>query len=118
MIRCDNEQIIVEQFRQQIREARVEPLEICRIPRHVVAMPIEHIEVHQIGEDESGLVHLHRLDRLGDTVGVAVHLDMIGEATLAEDVEQGVFGNDPVMVKVQCDYLKMLEQQFSLVPSQ
>ncbi len=38
--------------------------------------------------------------------------------SLAEDVEQGVFGNDPVMVKVQCDYLKMLEQQFSLVPSQ
>jgi hypothetical protein len=37
--------------------------------------------------------------------------------TLAEDVEQGVFGNDPIMVKVQCDYLSMLEQQFSLVPS-
>src|SRR6266702_2241145 len=36
---------------------------------------------------------------------------------LAEDVEQGLFGNDPVMVKVQCDYLSMLEQQFSLVPS-
>ncbi len=37
---------------------------------------------------------------------------------LAEDVEQGLFGNDPVMVKAQSDYLSMLEQQFSLVPSQ
>ena len=37
---------------------------------------------------------------------------------LTEDVEQGLFGKDPVMVKVQCDYLKMLEQQFSLGPSQ
>ena len=36
---------------------------------------------------------------------------------LAVDVEQGLFGNDPVMVKVQSDYLGMLEQQFSLVPS-
>jgi len=36
---------------------------------------------------------------------------------LAEDVEEGLFGNDPVMVKVQSDYLRMLEQQFSLVPS-
>ncbi len=36
---------------------------------------------------------------------------------LAEDVEQGLFGNDPIMVKVQSDYLRMLEQQFSLVPA-
>jgi len=36
---------------------------------------------------------------------------------LAQDVEQGLFGNDPVMVKVQSDYLRILEQQFSLVPS-
>ena len=36
---------------------------------------------------------------------------------LAEDVEQGLFGNDPSMVKVQHDYLRMLEQQFSLVPA-
>src|SRR6266571_6049000 len=36
---------------------------------------------------------------------------------LAEDVEKGLFGDDPVMVKVQSDYLRMLEQQFSLVPS-
>jgi hypothetical protein len=36
---------------------------------------------------------------------------------LAEDVEKGLFGNDPVMVKVQRDYLRMLEQQFSLVPA-
>ena len=36
---------------------------------------------------------------------------------LAEDVEKGLFGNDPVMGKVQGDYLRMLEQQFSLVPS-
>ena len=36
---------------------------------------------------------------------------------LAQDVEQGLFGNDPIMVKVQSDYLRMLEQQFSLVPA-
>jgi hypothetical protein len=36
---------------------------------------------------------------------------------LAEDVETGLFGDDPVMVKVQSDYLRMLERQFSLVPS-
>jgi hypothetical protein len=36
---------------------------------------------------------------------------------LAEDVEQGLFGDDPVLVKMQSDYLRMLEQQFSLVPS-
>jgi hypothetical protein len=36
---------------------------------------------------------------------------------LAEDVEKGLFGNDPVIVKVQRDYLRMLEQQFSLVPA-
>ncbi len=35
---------------------------------------------------------------------------------LAKDVEKGLFGNDPIMVKVQSDYLRMLEQQFSLVP--
>jgi len=35
---------------------------------------------------------------------------------LTQDVEQGLFGDDPVMVKVQSDYLHMLEQQFSLVP--
>ena len=33
---------------------------------------------------------------------------------LAEDVEKGLFGDDPVIVKVQRDYLRMLEQQFSL----
>ena len=36
---------------------------------------------------------------------------------LTKDVEQGLFGDDPVMVKVQSDYLSMLEKQFSLVPS-
>ena len=36
---------------------------------------------------------------------------------LAKDVEQGLFGDDPVMAKVQSDYLHMLEQKFSLVPS-
>ncbi len=36
---------------------------------------------------------------------------------LAEDVEKGLFGNDPVMVKMQSDYLRTLEIQFSLVPS-
>ena len=36
---------------------------------------------------------------------------------LAQDVEKGLFGDDPIMVKVQRDYLSMLEQQFSLVPS-
>jgi len=36
---------------------------------------------------------------------------------LAEDVEKGLFGDDPVMVKVQSDYLRMLERQFSLAPS-
>src|SRR6266566_5037397 len=36
---------------------------------------------------------------------------------LTQDVEQGLFGDDPVMVKVQSDYLRMLEQQFSRVPS-
>jgi hypothetical protein len=36
---------------------------------------------------------------------------------LAKDVEKGLFGNDPIVVKVQSDYLRMLEQQFSLVPS-
>jgi hypothetical protein len=36
---------------------------------------------------------------------------------LTQDVEQGLFGDDPVMVKVQSDYLSMLGQQFSLVPS-
>ncbi len=36
---------------------------------------------------------------------------------LTKDVEQGLFGDDPVMVKVQSDYLSMQEQQFSLVPS-
>jgi hypothetical protein len=36
---------------------------------------------------------------------------------LAEDVEQGLFGDDPVMVKAQRDYLRMLDQQFSMVPS-
>ena len=45
---------------------------------------------------------------------------------LAEDVEKGLFGNnsikglfgnDPIIVKAQSDYLRMLEQQFSLVPS-
>jgi len=35
---------------------------------------------------------------------------------LTQDVEQGLFGDDPVMVKVQRDYLSMLGQQFSLVP--
>ncbi len=36
---------------------------------------------------------------------------------LAEDVEKGLFENDLIMVKVQSDYLRMLEQQFSLVPA-
>src|SRR5205809_7977066 len=36
---------------------------------------------------------------------------------LAQDVERGLFGNDPVMVKAQSDYLSMLKQQFSRVPS-
>ena len=36
---------------------------------------------------------------------------------LAQDVERGLFGNDPVMVKSQSDYLSMLKQQFSRVPS-
>jgi hypothetical protein len=36
---------------------------------------------------------------------------------LAKDVAKGLFGDDPVLVMVQSDYLRMLEQQFSLVPS-
>ncbi len=36
---------------------------------------------------------------------------------LAKDVENGLFGDDPVMVKVQSDYLRTLEIQFSQMPS-
>jgi len=35
---------------------------------------------------------------------------------LTHDVEQGLYGDDPVMAKVLSDYLHILEQQFSLVP--
>jgi hypothetical protein len=36
---------------------------------------------------------------------------------LAKDVGKGLFGNDPLMVKAQREYLKTLEQQFSQVSS-
>jgi hypothetical protein len=36
---------------------------------------------------------------------------------LTHDVAQGLFGNDPVMVKALRDYLSMLEHQFSRAPS-
>jgi len=36
---------------------------------------------------------------------------------LAQDVGNGMFGDDPIRVKAQSEYLRLLEQQFSLVPS-
>jgi hypothetical protein len=36
---------------------------------------------------------------------------------LAEDVENGMFGDDPAIVKTQSEYLRTLELQFSILPS-
>jgi hypothetical protein len=36
---------------------------------------------------------------------------------LAKDIGKGLFGNDPLIVKAQREYLKSLEQQFSHVSS-
>ena len=53
-----------------------------------------------------------------DTVSSEFRALLVGLVhKLAEDVQKGLFGDDPVIVKAQRDYLSMLEQQFSLVPS-
>ena len=53
MVRRHDEQIRIAQHQQQARERFVEAFQVGRVSRHVVAVPINRIEVDQVDEDEA-----------------------------------------------------------------
>ena len=56
------------------------------ITRCVIAVPIDHIKVHQIHKADALKVILHEVKGLGDAVGVVLGADLLGDAAAGKDV--------------------------------
>ena len=57
----DDEQVVGTQLRQELAQPRVEALEVPRVALDVVAMPVDRVEVDEVGEDQSPLDARDRL---------------------------------------------------------
>jgi hypothetical protein len=57
----NDEEIIVAQLRQHTGQARVEPLKVRGVAGGVVAMAVDRVEIHQVGEDQTTGLRRHQL---------------------------------------------------------
>jgi hypothetical protein len=83
--------------------------------------PLPGLHISSISDREAVL---HELRQYIEETGTLLHNDTEAKEykaflaalveKVAEDVEQGKFGNDPVIEKAQREYLDILKQQFSL----
>ncbi len=74
------------QAREEAGHRAVELLERAAVPGGVVAVAVEHVEVDQVHEDEPAVDRLEEALGPGEPVGVAVGVDLVGDALAVEDV--------------------------------
>ena len=74
MVGRDQQQIVGPKGVYDIWQRRIELLQGPRVPLCIVAMAIEHIKIHQIGEDQAGKRLLHKRQRLLDAHGIVGRL--------------------------------------------
>jgi hypothetical protein len=64
VIGSNDHQIIIAHCRFNMRHARVEMFESARVAFRVAAVAVEHVEVDQVGKDQTARVLLERMNRL------------------------------------------------------
>ena len=89
-----DQQVLGQELRQQRRQARVEPLEVLRVPLDVVAMPVLRVEIHEVGEDERALPAAHRLLDAVHPLGVRLRVDRARDPPAGEQVLDLADGDD------------------------
>ena len=72
VIRCDHHEIIVTHRGFNLRQTRVEVLERFRVTFRVAAMPVKHVEVNKVREDQSPRTLVQRRNRLHDRLFVVL----------------------------------------------
>ena len=81
-----DQQVVGAELGQHLPDTRVGLLQRLRVALDVVAVAVEHVEIHQVDEQQPRAVRLQRRQRLGDAVGVALGLDVVRHALPAVDV--------------------------------
>ena len=82
----DQQQIARAHGVQKRAEQRVEFLERTREAFHVLAMAVEHVEIHEIREDQPLRPARERFGELGHAVGVVFRGDVIRDAAAIVDI--------------------------------
>ena len=70
MIGGNHQQVARRHGAQQWRQERVEFFQRFCKSFHVLAVPVEHVEIHQVREDQAGLLLAERRVQLLHAVGV------------------------------------------------
>ena len=99
MVGGDDQYIVRRHHVQKLRQSRIEVLERRRIPGHIAAVPVEHVEVDEVREyDRSIRRFLQRVQRCIEQGGVAARFDFfrnsmmciyVGDLANADDFTTG-----------------------------
>ena len=82
----DHEDVLILHEGQDVWELLVEALQGLRVPLHVPAVAVEHVEVHQVGEDEAARAVGDEPLRGGDARLVVLGVVHQVDTSVAEDV--------------------------------
>ncbi len=87
MIGAQHQQVVVAQHRSQLRQSHVEFLQRVRIAFDVTAVPVQHVEVDEIGEHERAIGRaLPRLQRRVEQRGIAGGLHLATDTPVRVDI--------------------------------
>ena len=86
VVRGDDQQIGRMQGGGERTEERIEFLERAREAFDVLAMAVEHVKIHEVGEDQTARLLREGLSQLGHSVGVVSRGDVIFHAAAVIDV--------------------------------
>ena len=101
MVGTDHEQVVLAKAGQQLWELAVEVGDGLGVANGVVAVAVDHVGVHQVGEAQAVEVARGALDGLVDALGVAGGEDVVGHAAVGEDVVDLAHGQHVVAVLLE-----------------
>ena len=82
----DDEEVILTQGGDEVGEPAVELGQRGGVALHVVAVAVDHVEVHEVGKADAVEIPLGHLGGGGHALGIAPRADGLGDALAYEDI--------------------------------